>query len=206
MPKSARQVDIFCVTPRARKILALGGVVIAAVGGFAVSQGRTSSSTKSPAHWGLYSSAKWNAVAANFARRGFARDSVRIVTGARLGNGQPFALLGARSNTGHTCFAVGRGTVLGATICRISKPLMVFSAPDTCAACSPGGPALKTHSILGLVRSDVTVTMISQQREAGLAVVPAGPGFAFNTSFVRRGDRLRARDASGGVLATMTFR
>jgi hypothetical protein len=193
------------VTPRAWKTLALGAVVIAAVGGFAASQARSSSSIKPSAHWGLYSSARWDAVAASFARRGFARDSVRIVTAARLANGQPFALLGARSNTGRTCFAVGRGIVLGATICRISKPLMVFSAPDTCAACSPGGRALKTRSILGLVRSDVTATMISQQREGGLGVVPAGPGFAFNTSFVRPGDRLRARDALGHVLASITF-
>jgi hypothetical protein len=48
--------------------------------------------------------------------------------------------------------------------------------------------------------------MISQRRESGLGVVPAGPGFAFNTSFVRPGDRLRARDASGRVLVTITFR
>jgi hypothetical protein len=194
------------VTPRAWKTLALGAVVIAAVGGFAVSQGRSSSSTKPPAHWGLYSSAKWDAVAASFARRGFTHDSVRIVTAARLANGQSFALLGARSNMGRTCFAVARGIVLGATICRISKPLMVFSTPDTCAACSPGGPALKTRLILGLVRSDVTATMISEGHESGLGVVPAGLGFAFNTSPVRPGDRLRARDASGRVLASITFR
>jgi hypothetical protein len=194
------------MTPRAWKILALGAVVIAAAGGFAVSQGRSSSSIKLTAHWGLYSSAKWDAVTASFARRGFARDSVRIVTGSRLANGQSFALLDARSNMARTCFAVARGIVLGATICRISKPLMVFSAPDTCAACSPDGPALKTRSILGLVRSDVTATMISEGHESGLGVVPAGPGFAFNTRPARPGDRLRARDASGRVLASITFR
>jgi hypothetical protein len=190
------------VAPRAWTILALGAVVIAAVGGFAVSQGRSSSSIKVTAHWGLYSPAKWDAVTAGFARRGFARDSVRIVTASRLANGQSFALLGARSNMGRTCFAVARGIVLGATICRISKPLMVFSAPDTCAPCSP---ALKTRSILGLVRSDVTATMISEGHESGLGVVPAGPGFAFNTSPVRPDDRLRARDASGRVLASITL-
>lgn len=85
------------------------------------------------------------------------------------------------------------------------EALMVFSAPDTCAACAPGGPALKTDSVLGLVRSDVTARMISQRRESGLGVVPAGPGFAFNTSGVRPGDRLQARDASGHVLANITF-
>ena len=193
------------MTPRAWKLLVLGAVVVAAAAAFAAAQGRSSSSIKHSAHWGLYSAAQWNAVSVSFARRGFSRDSVRIVTGTRLENGQPFALIGVRSNAGRTCFAVGRGTVLGATICRTSKPLMVFSALDTCAACSPGGPALKTRTILGLIRADVTATMISQGREAGLGVVPARPGSAFNLSPVRPGDRLRARDASGRVLVSITF-
>jgi hypothetical protein len=180
--------------------------MIATAGGFAATQGRSSSSIRPAAHWGLYSSAKWDAVAATFARRGFPRNSVRVVTAARLTNGQPFALIGARSTTGHACLAVARGTVLGATICRLSKPITVFSAPDTCAACSPGGPPLETRSLLGLVRYDVTVTLISQQHESGVAVVPGGPGFAFNSSFLRPGDRLRARDATGRVLASISFR
>jgi len=166
---------------------------------------RSSSSTKPLAPWGLYSAAKWDAVATTFERRGFARDSVRIVTGTRLANGQPFALIGARSNSGRTCFAVGRGTVLGATICRTSKPLTVFSEPDACAACSPGRPALKTRTILALVRGDVTVKMFSHGHESGIGVVPAGAGYAFNSSFVRTGERLRARNASGHLLASITF-
>jgi hypothetical protein len=82
---------------------------------------------------------------------------------------------------------------------------MVFTAPDSCVPCSPGGPPLKTHTILALVRGDVTATMISQRHESGIGVVPAGSGFAFNYSFPRNGDRLRARDASGRVLASITF-
>jgi hypothetical protein len=179
------------VTPRAWKTLALGAVVVAAAAGFAASQGRSSSSTSAQAHWGLYSSAEWNVVAASFARRGFAFESVRIVTGAGLANGQPFALLGARSNTGRTCFALARGTVLGTTICSIRKPFVVFSAPG--------------RTIIGLVRRDVTATMISRGRESGLVVVPAGPGYAFNLTPVHPGDRLRARNAAGRVLASLTF-
>ena len=87
---------------------------------------------------------------------------------------------------------------MGRTICRISKPLTVFFAPDKCAACSPGGPLANTHVMLALIRGDVTVTMISQRRESGVGVVPAGTGFAFNSSF-RAGERLRARDAGGRV-------
>ena len=195
----------FGVTPRAWKILAFGAVVIAASGGFAAATGRSSSS-KPPASWGLYSPAKWDVVAATFAHRGFARDSVHIVTGTRLADGQVFALIGGRSNAGRTCFAVARGSALGSTICRISKPVIVFSAPDTCAACSPGGPPLKTRSILALVRGDVTVTMVSQGHESGIGVVPAGAGLAFNSSFLRAGDRLQARDAAGRLLASITFR
>jgi hypothetical protein len=193
------------VTPRAWKILALGAAVIAAGGGFAAGAGRSSPSIKPSASWGLYSAEKWDAVAATFAHRGFARDSVHIVTGARLADGQVFALIGGRSNAGRTCFAVARGSALGSTICRISKPVIAFSALDSCAACSPGGPPLKTRSILVLVRGDVTVTMVSQRHESGIGVVPAGEGFAFNLSFLRNGDRLRARNAAGRVLASVTF-
>jgi hypothetical protein len=191
-------------TLRAWMILALGVVAIAGVGAFAATQGRSSSSPKTPASWGLYSSEQWNAVTARLAQRGFSRGSVRVVTGTKLSNGQPFALIGGRS-AGRACFAVSRGSTLGATICRFSKPVTVFSAPDRCAACSPGGPATKTRSILALVRADVTVTMVHQGRESGIGVVPAGKGFAFNFSFVRSGDRLRARDASGRVLANISF-
>jgi hypothetical protein len=194
------------VTLGGRKLLGVCAVAVVAAAGLAVSQGRSSASMKAAAHWGLYSSAEWNVVAARFARRGFRRDSVRIVTATRLANGEAFALLDARSHTGRTCFAVGRGTVIGATICGISKQIVVYSAADSCAACSRDAPALKSRSILGLVRRDVTATMISDGREEGLAVVPAGRHFAFNISFVHPGDRLRARDASGRVLANITFR
>jgi hypothetical protein len=186
-------------------MLALGGILIATTAGFAATAGRSSPSTKTAAHWGLYSSERWNVVAARFARRGFARGSVRIVTATRLANGQPFALISARSNTGRTCFAVARGVALRAALCRISKPLTVFSAPDTCAPCSPGRAPLKTHAILGLVRGDVTVTMISLGHESGMGVVPAGTGFAFNAGYARAGDRVRARNAAGRVLASITF-
>jgi hypothetical protein len=191
------------VTPRTWKILAVGLVVIAGLGGFAATQGHSSPSTRTAASWGLYSSREWDAVTARFARRGFARGSVRVVTGTKLANGQPFALIGG-TNAGRTCFAVARGDAIGGTTCRFSKPVTVFSVPDRCTACSPGGAATNSRSILALVRGDVTVTMVQQGRESGVGVVPAGKGFAFNLSFAG-GGRLRARDASGRVLAKISF-
>lgn len=192
------------VTARAATILTAGLLAIGAAA-FAATQSGSASSTRSPASWGLYSAADWNRLAARFARRGFAPGSVRVVTGTALQNGRPFALVGARTRSGAICFAVARGAALGETICRLSKPVTLFEAPDTCAACAPRARPLKTLELLGLVRSDVTVTMTLQGRESGLGVVPAGPGFAFNIG-ARNGDRLRARDASGRTLAAVRFR
>jgi hypothetical protein len=156
--------------------------------------------------WGwLYSSEKWDTVKASFARRGFERDSVHVVTATTLANGRQFALLGARKDDGHSCLAVARGTAIGAMICRISKPVMLFSAPDLCAACSPAGtPPMKTLSILGVIRSDVMVTVIQNGHEGGLGAVPADIGFAFNSNFTSSNLRVRARDAGGRVLGTFS--
>jgi hypothetical protein len=191
------------VTLRAWKILVVGMLAIAGSSVLAVTKGHSSPASKTPASWGLYSAREWDAISTTFARRGFARSAVHVVTGAQLANGRAFALIGSHTNAGRTCFAVARGVALGHTICRISKPLTVFFAHDKCAACSPGGPPANTYSLLALVRSDVTVTMVSQGRVSGVGVVPAGTGFAFNSSF-RAGDRLRARDAAGHVLASIS--
>jgi hypothetical protein len=191
------------VTLRAWKILLVGVLAIAASSVLAVTKGHSSPASKTPASWGLYSPREWDAISSRFSRRGFARNAVHVVTATQLANGQAFALIGSHTNTGRTCFAVARGVALGHTICRISKPLTVFFAPDKCAACSPGGPPASTHAALALVRGDVTVTMISQGRESGVGVVPAGTGFALNSSF-RAGDRLRARDARGRVLLSIS--
>lgn len=156
--------------------------------------------------WGsLYSSSNWDVVKANFARRGFDPESVHVVTAATLTNGQQFAIVGG-TKSGHPCVAVARGTAIGATICRISKPVMVFYASDTCAACSPGGNPVRTLSVLGLIRGDVTVTWADQGHEGGLGGVPAGIGVAFNSSFVSRSERIRARDATGRVVASFLLR
>jgi hypothetical protein len=186
-------------------MLALGSVVIALLDGLAATQGHSSPSKKTTASWGLYPPARWSALQTSFARRGFAPFSVRVVTGTALANGQPFAVIAGRSNAGRQCFAVARGNAIGRTICRLSKPLTVFSALDKCAACSPDGRPTDTRTILVLVRADVTVTMIHQGHENGIAAVPAGNGFAFNTSFVRMGDRLRARNARGRLLVSIRF-
>jgi hypothetical protein len=153
----------------------------------------------------LYPSEKWDVVKANSARRGLAPDSVHVVTATTLTNGRQFAIIGGRTATGRSCVAVARGTAVGAAICRISKPVMVFYAPDICTTCSPAGTPMRTLSVLGLIRRGVTVTVIAQGHEGGVGAVPADMGFAFNSNFVGGGERLRARDAGGRVLASFVL-
>jgi hypothetical protein len=192
-----------------QKLALLGSLAIAGTGAFAVTNGHSTPTVTPAIHWGLYSNSTWDAVAAKFERRGFNRASVHVVTGTKLmATGEPFALLGARSDSSRDCFAVARGTSLGRTICDVSKPLMVFTQRDVCASCAPGRTPLKTLTILGLVRPGVnTVTMTSHGDESGLAIVPAGDGtYAFNVGAVRNNSLLRARGTGTSILAKIKLR
>jgi hypothetical protein len=202
------RTDISSVTRRVWTILVIGVLAIVASGAFAVAGGRSTSTIGPSPHWGLYSAESWNAATTKFERRGFSRASVHVVTGTKLmSTGQPFALLGARAASGRQCFAVARGTALGPTICRISQPLVVFTARDVCAPCSPGRSPLKTIAVLSLVRRDVHgVSMIDHGRESGMVISPAGDGiYAFNTGAYRN-DILRARGEGNTILAETLLR
>jgi hypothetical protein len=194
------------VASRAWIVAALGVVMILSAGAGSVLLSRkvpNGTITASP-HWGLYGPTSWNAVAAKFEQRGFSGASVHVVTGTKLAStGQPFAILGARSGSGRNCFAVARGTALGATICTVSKPLVVFAAQDLCAACAPGRSPLKTLTILALVRRDVTsVTMVDRGHESGVGISPAGGGtYAFNSGTALTNTVLRARGKGASILA-----
>ena len=67
--------------------------------------------------------------------------------------------------------------------------------------------ALLACLLAGLgIRGDVTATVSESGRESGLGSVPAGIGFAFNSSFVNGSERIRARNARGRVLASFLLR
>ncbi len=167
-----------------------------------------STRTVTPPHWGLYSNANWDVVAAEFEQRGFNRASVHVVTGTKLmGTGQSFALLGARSDSGRDCFVVVRGTTLGSTTCDVSRPLLVFIERDLCASCAPGRTPVKTLTILGLVRHDVSTVTLTAHGESGLGISPAGGGtYAFNFSAARNNSLLRARGTGTSILAAIRLR
>ena len=194
------------VASRGWIIAALGVVVIASAGAGSVLLSRKTPDTTIAAspHWGLYTPTSWNVVATKFEQRGFNGASIHVVTGTKMAStGQPFAILGARSGSGRNCFAVARGAALGASICTVSKPLVVFAARDLCVACAPGRSPLKTLTILALVRRDVTsVTMIDRGHESGIVISPAGGGtYAFNSGAALNNAVLRARGKGASILA-----
>jgi hypothetical protein len=199
------RADASAVTWFAPRHLILPAVLVCALAGLGILWSTFNAPVVDAPWAGLYSSEKWDVVKADFSHRGFDSDSVHVVTATTLANGRQFAIIGGMKD-GHACVAVARGTAIATTICRISKPVMVFYAPDTCAPCSPGGPPKKTLSVLGLIRGDVTVTVSAQGHEGGLGGVPAGIGFAFNSSFASGSERIRARDASGRVVASFFLR
>jgi hypothetical protein len=190
--------------------LALVGLLaLAGTGVFAVTNGHSTRTVTPPIHWGLYSNATWDEVAAQFEQHGFNRASVHVVTGTKLmGTAEPFALLGARSDSGRDCFAVVRGTTVGSTTCHVSKPLLVFTERDLCASCAPGRTPVKSLTILGLVRHDVsTVTLTAHGDESGLGISPAEGGIhAFNLSAARNNSLLRARGTGTSILAAIRLR
>jgi hypothetical protein len=194
------------VAGRAWIIAALGVVVIASAsaGSLLLSRKAPNVTITASPHWGLYTPTSWNVVAAKFEQRGFSAASIHVVTGTKLAStGQSFAILGARSSSGRNCFAVARGTSLGATLCTVPKPLVVFAARDLCAACAPGRSPLKTLTILALVRRDVTsVTIFDRGHESGVIISPAGGGsYAFNSGAALNHAVLRARGKGASILA-----
>jgi hypothetical protein len=194
---------VVIVSAVAAVVIVRGGITVA----LASPQHGGSSEIRLAPHWGLFSDASWNTVATRFERRGFVRGSVRIVTGTSLmRNRESFVLLSARSKSGRTCFVVVRGTSMGATICQISKPLLIFSARDLCVACSPKGqPPLKALTMLVLTRRDVSsVQEINGGHRYFVGLVGAGDGSsAFNASGMRYGTILRARSKTNSILAAL---
>lgn len=198
------------MTRRAWTMLALGLVVAVAVGvGFGRS-GKPQCCSKPLASWGIFTAAQWSSLTGTIARRGFDGSSVRVVSSAALANGRSFALLAATSRTGATCVVSVTGDALGPTMCRLSKPLLLFTAPDAWAV--PATPGVSAHTVhatavLGLVRPDVTAVVARDHRgnATGVALVAAGRMGAFAGSYADI-TSLRAYGAHGRVLMRVTLR
>jgi hypothetical protein len=191
-------------------MLALGLVAAVAVGAGFAREGKPQCCSKPLASWGIFTPAQWSSLKSTIARRGFDAASIRVVSSTAIANSRPFALLAATSRTGATCVIPVEGSTLGATTCRLSKPLLLFTTPDTWT--DPTAPGVPVHTVqatavLGLVRPDVTgvVARDNLGHTTGVALVPAGRMGAFAAGF---GDvtSLSAYGAHGRVLARLTLR
>jgi hypothetical protein len=197
------------MTKRLVAILVAGLASALSVGGYAFSVRASADTIKPLPHWGLYDNASWARLQAHAAADHLVPGSIAIVTGTTLQtNREPFAILRVRTTSGHNCFAVATGLSVGRRICRVSSPVMLFTHPDTCAACAPGRKTpLKTVTALALVREDVrAVVSLYDGRGANVERVNVAGGVsAFNMGF-RAGTTLKVLDRSNRVLRELHLR
>jgi hypothetical protein len=143
-------------------------------------------------------------------QRGFASASVTLVSAMPLQNGTPFAFISA-TRKGQTCFMAVRGVDVAAPICRLTKPLLVFTMPDHAregATATSAGHAIPMTDIIGLARQDVSgVIMTSTNPDgrpwrSGEPLLPAPGGWAFGGGY-RDVTTLTAVDQQGTILARL---
>lgn len=198
------------MTRRVWTILAIGVLAVAASGAFAVASGRSSSEFKPSATWGLFSAGQWESVKTGAAQRGFAPASVTLVSAMPLQNGKPFAFISATKN-GQTCFMAVRGVDVAAPICRLTKPLLVFTIRDHAregASATSAGHSVPMTDIIGLARGDVTglivtsTTQFGRPWRSGQPLLPVPGGWAFGGSY-RSITTLTAQNQQGRILARL---
>lgn len=190
-------------------MLALGLVAAVAVGvGFARA-GKPQCCSKPTASWNVFTPAQWKTVTLQVERRGFDASSVHVIATTEIASRRPFALVAATSRTGATCVTPVIGTQLRATTCRLTQPLLLFTAPETWKnAAVPGTPAHTVHAtaVLGIVRGDVNgvATLDHRGLLQGLPLMAAGRMGVFAGNFADA-TSLRVYDARNRVLARVAF-
>lgn len=198
------------MTRRAWIVLALGIVAAVVTAGAFARAGRSEFAPSAPQPgWGMFTAAEWKTLSLRLERRGFDATSIRLVGATDTTKGRAFGLLAGRSRTGTTCVVPVTGTALGATVCRLRKPFMVFTAPQTWRdAAVPGTPAHVVHAtaVLGVARHDVTGIVVEdkQHRLTGMALMQTGSLTTFAGGFAGVAS-LRAFDAQNRTLARLVL-
>jgi hypothetical protein len=192
----------------------LGLVLSAALGGFALSARGGAATFEPSASGGVFTSADWDSVKQRVAQRGFSAASVRVVTatGGRQ-SGHTLALLAASRPTGATCFIPARSTALGASICRLTRPLTVFAMRDHFAEVGRDGrrKLVAATDLVGLVRPGVASVAV-RSNALGRAGMQGQPlftvpgGLAFGGGFRGVAASVIARGSGGEVVSRLSFR
>jgi hypothetical protein len=199
------------VTRRAWTILVVGALLSASLGGFVLLDRGQASVFKPLASGGVFTPAVWDTVKQRVAQRGFNPASISVLTSA--GDSQSrtaLTLLGAARPSGANCFIVARGTTLGASICRLAKPVTVFTARDQFYEIGASGQrhAFPATEAIGLIRRDVASVAMSWKISGrpnlqGLPLFEVSRVRAFGFSFRGTSGTLLVRDARGKTVSRL---
>ena len=198
------------MTRRAWTILVVGALLSASLGGFVLFDRGQASVFKPLASGGVFTPAVWETVKQRVGQRGFIAASIRVLTSAGdPQGGNALTLLGASRPSGANCFILARGRTLGASICRLAKPVTVFTARDQFYELGAAG---RRHSVpatdaIGLIRRDVASVVMSWKISGrpnlqGLPLFDVSGVRAFGFSF-RASGALLVRDAHGTTVSRL---
>jgi hypothetical protein len=199
------------VTRRAWAILIVGALLSASLGGFVLFDRGQASVFKPTASGGVFTTAAWERVKRRVAQRGFNAASIRVVTSAGDSQrGKALTLLGASRPSGANCFVVARGTTLGASICRLAKPVTVFTARDQFDEIGAAGlrHAVPATDAIGLIRRDVASVVMSwrilgRPNVQGLPLFDVAGVRVFGFTFRGTSGTLLVRDAHGKTVSRL---
>jgi hypothetical protein len=115
--------------------------------------------------------------------------------------------------SGAKCFILARGTTLGASICRLAKPVTIFTARDRFYETGPAGQprSFPATDAIGLVRRDVASVamswkMLGRPNVQGLPLFDVSGVRAFGFSFRGTSGTFIARDAHGETVSRLNLR
>lgn len=201
------------MTRRAWTILALGLLLSASLGGFALSAHGEAPAIEPSPSGGVFTSAAWKSLTKRVAQRGFTAAGVRVVTATGgQQSGHTLALLAASRPAGATCFIPVRGTALGASICRLTRPLTVFALRDHFAEVGRDGrrKLVAATEVVGLVRPGVASvavrsTAVGRPSVQGQPLFAVPGGLAFGGGFRGVAATVIARGSSGEIVSRLSF-
>jgi len=199
------------VTRRAWTILVVGALLSASLGGFVLLDRGQASGFKPLASGGVFTPAVWETVKQRVAQRGFTAASIRVLTTAGdPQSGKALTLLGASRPSGANCFILARGRTLGASICRLAKPVTVFTARDHFYELGAAGQrhVISATDAIGLVRRDVASVVMSWKISGrpnlqGLPLFEVSGVRAFGFGFRGTSGTLLVRDAHGKTVSRL---
>jgi hypothetical protein len=192
-------------------MLALGvAVAVATAGAFARAGHSEFTSSKPLPSWGMFTPAEWKTVSLRVEHRGFHAASIHLVGVTDTTKGRRFGLVAGRSRTGAMCVTPVTGTALRATICRLTKPLILFTAPQTWkVGAALGTPAHVMHAtaVVGIARHDVAGIVVrdSLDHPTGMTLIQTGRLLTFATGFADPSS-LSVYNAKGRLLAHLVLR